>query len=88
MGTHSSELSFSAHVASLFCQHVTPQFTDGLTWDQHREAVADLMIETVEAYAPGFKASVIARQNLSPLDQERILASATIRPMLTFTYGQ
>jgi phytoene dehydrogenase-like protein len=29
------------------------------------------MIDTVEAYAPGFKASVIARQILSPLDLER-----------------
>jgi phytoene dehydrogenase-like protein len=38
-----------AHVASLFCQHVTPQFTNGSTWDQHREAVANLIIETVEA---------------------------------------
>lgn len=35
-------------------------------------AVADLMIETVETYAPGFKASVIARQILSPLDLERV----------------
>jgi phytoene dehydrogenase-like protein len=61
-----------AHVASLFCQHVTPQFADGSTWDQHRETVADLMIDTVEAYAPGFKASVIARQSFSPLDLERI----------------
>ena len=61
-----------AHVATLFCQHVSPQFADGSTWDQHRETVADLMIETVEAYAPGFKASVIARQSLSPLDLERI----------------
>jgi len=61
-----------AHVASLFCQHVAPQFTDGSTWDQHRETVADLMMDTVEAYAPGFKASVIARQSLSPLDLERI----------------
>jgi len=61
-----------AHVATLFCQHVSPHFTDGSTWDQHREAVADLMIDTVEAYAPGFRASVIARQNLSPLDLERI----------------
>jgi phytoene dehydrogenase-like protein len=61
-----------AHVATLFCQHVTPQFADGSTWDQHRDAVADLMIDTVEAYAPGFKASVIARQSLSPLDLERI----------------
>jgi phytoene dehydrogenase-like protein len=61
-----------AHVASLFCQHVMPQFADGSTWDLHRETVADLMIDTVEAYAPGFKASVIARQSLSPLDLERI----------------
>jgi phytoene dehydrogenase-like protein len=30
------------------------------------------MIETVEAYAPGFKTSVIARQSFSPLDLERI----------------
>jgi phytoene dehydrogenase-like protein len=63
-----------AHVASLFCQHVAPQFTDGSSWDQHRETVADLMIDTVEAYAPGFKASVIARQILSPFDLTRIFA--------------
>ncbi len=61
-----------AHVASLFCQHVTPQFADGSSWDQHRDTVADLMIDTVESYAPGFRESVIARQSLSPLDLERI----------------
>ncbi|HSV00723.1 MAG TPA: NAD(P)/FAD-dependent oxidoreductase, partial [Roseiarcus sp.] len=59
------------HVASLFCQHVAPQLPDGRSWDEAREAVADLMIDTVEGYAPGFKASVIARQILSPLDLER-----------------
>lgn len=63
-----------AHVASLFCQHVTPQFADGSTWDEHRETVADLMIDTVESYAPGFKATVVARQSLSPLDLERIFS--------------
>src|SRR5580704_13661959 len=61
-----------AHVASLFCQHVAPHFADGTSWDEHRETVADLMIDTVETYAPGFKASVIARQSLSPLDLERM----------------
>lgn len=60
------------HVASLFCQHVTPRFADGSSWDQHRETVADLMIDTVEEYAPGFKASVVGRQSLSPFDLERI----------------
>ena len=61
-----------AHVASLFCQHVAPQFTDGSSWDQHRETVADLMIDTVDPDAPGFKASVVGRQSLSPFDLERI----------------
>jgi phytoene dehydrogenase-like protein len=60
-----------AHVASLFCQHVAPELPDGRSWDDHRDEVADLMIDTVETYAPGFKASVIARQALSPLDLER-----------------
>jgi phytoene dehydrogenase-like protein len=59
------------HVASLFCQHVAPQLPNGDSWDRHREAVADLMIDTVEARAPGFKASVLGRQINSPLDLER-----------------
>ncbi|HJQ60568.1 MAG TPA: NAD(P)/FAD-dependent oxidoreductase [Vineibacter sp.] len=60
-----------AHVASLFCQHVQPQLSDGRSWDDHREAVADLMIATVDRYAPGFAASVVGRQIFSPLDLER-----------------
>jgi phytoene dehydrogenase-like protein len=59
------------HVASLFCQHVAPVLPGGRSWDGAREEVADLMIDTVERYAPGFRASVIARQILSPLDLER-----------------
>jgi phytoene dehydrogenase-like protein len=59
------------HVASLFCQHVAPELPDGRSWDDHREEVADLMISTVDKYAPGFAASVIGRQVLSPLDLER-----------------
>jgi phytoene dehydrogenase-like protein len=59
------------HVASLFCQHVAPQLPDGASWDAHREAVADLMIDTVNAHAPNFKAAVLGRQIMSPLDLER-----------------
>ena len=59
------------HVASLFCQHVAPQFADGSSWDNHRDTVADLMW-TVEAFAPGFKSSVIARQAFAPRDLERV----------------
>jgi phytoene dehydrogenase-like protein len=59
------------HVASLFCQHVAPQLPNGESWDAHREGVADLMIETVNRYAPNFKAAVLGRQIKSPLDLER-----------------
>lgn len=59
------------HVASLFCQHVAPELPDGASWDDKRDEVADLMIATVDRFAPGFAQSVIARQALSPLDLER-----------------
>jgi phytoene dehydrogenase-like protein len=59
------------HVASLFCQHVAPELPDESSWDDHREAVADLMIATVDAYAPNFKRAVLARQIFTPLDLER-----------------
>jgi phytoene dehydrogenase-like protein len=61
-----------AHVASLFCQHFAPELPNGRSWDDAQEDVADLIIETVDRYAPGFSASVIARQSLSPLGLERI----------------
>ena len=59
------------HVASLFCQHVQPALSGSRSWDDHREEVADLMIATVDRYAPGFQQSVVGRQILSPLDLER-----------------
>ncbi len=62
-----------AHVASLFCQHFNPDLPDGQSWDDARETVADLIIDTVEEYAPGFRAAVIGRQVKTPLDLERDL---------------
>lgn len=59
------------HVASLFVQHVAPRLPDGRSWDEAKEELADVVIETVTRHAPNFKASVIARQVLSPLDLER-----------------
>jgi phytoene dehydrogenase-like protein len=59
------------HVASLFVQYVAPQLPGGRSWDDAKEDFADLVIDTVSAHAPNFKASVIARQVLSPLDLER-----------------
>jgi phytoene dehydrogenase-like protein len=59
------------HVASLFVQHVAPHLPDGRSWDQAKDAFADLVVDTVTQHAPNFKAAVIARQVLSPLDLER-----------------
>jgi phytoene dehydrogenase-like protein len=59
------------HVASLFVQYAAPRLPGARSWDDAREEFADLVIDTVTAYAPNFKASVIARQVLSPLDLER-----------------
>jgi phytoene dehydrogenase-like protein len=61
------------HVASLFCQHVHPNLPEvtGRSFDDARDAIADLMIDAVDGLAPNFRASVIARRALTPLDLER-----------------
>jgi phytoene dehydrogenase-like protein len=55
------------HVASLFCQ----QFAPGHDWDADEAKAADTIIDTVEAHAPGFRASILGQQILSPLGLER-----------------
>jgi phytoene dehydrogenase-like protein len=63
-----------AHVASLFAQHFDYTLPDGQSWHEARERAADLIIDTVTQHAPNFRASVIARSSLSPLDLEEKLA--------------
>jgi phytoene dehydrogenase-like protein len=58
------------HVASLFCQHVKPELSGGRSWHDHRDQVANLMIDTVDRWAPGFKSSVLGYMALTPLDLE------------------
>jgi phytoene dehydrogenase-like protein len=57
------------HVASLFCQQVAPVLADR-RWADAREEVADHMIDAVTAYAPNFRASVLGRVALTPVDLE------------------
>ncbi|TQV80107.1 NAD(P)/FAD-dependent oxidoreductase [Exilibacterium tricleocarpae] len=59
------------HVASLFCQQFRPHLAGGASWDRHREAAAETIIDTVTRYAPNFRDSIIATQIHSPLDLER-----------------
>ncbi len=59
------------HVASLFCQQFAPELPDGRDWDAEEDKAADTVIDTVEEYAPGFRASILGRQVLSPKGLER-----------------
>src|SRR5260221_7091270 len=82
------------HVASLFCQHFNPTLPGGRSWDEEREAAADVIVETVNRHAPNFKKSILARKILSPLDLERhfgltggdiFLAALTLHPLFSAT---
>ncbi|MEO0575573.1 MAG: NAD(P)/FAD-dependent oxidoreductase [Pseudomonadota bacterium] len=53
------------HVASLFCQHVSPD-----TDPAQRDDIARRMIATVDRYAPGFEESVLGYVALTPADLE------------------
>jgi phytoene dehydrogenase-like protein len=59
------------HVASLFCQHFRYRLPGGGDWDAERERAADAVIDQVSRFAPNFRASVLGRRVLSPLDLER-----------------
>lgn len=57
-------------VMSVIVQYA-PYAVRGDGWDARREAFGDLVVRTMDAYAPGLAASVVARQVLTPLDLER-----------------
>ncbi|XP_042315169.1 pyridine nucleotide-disulfide oxidoreductase domain-containing protein 2 [Sceloporus undulatus] len=61
------------HVISLFTQYTPYMLAGGKQWNNHeRDDYADRVFDCVEAYAPGFKASVIGRDVLTPPDLEQI----------------
>jgi phytoene dehydrogenase-like protein len=61
------------HVASLFCQHFQRELPGGKSWDDEKDAAADAIIDAIDAHAPNFRSSIVARQIKSPLDIERDL---------------
>jgi len=63
------------HVASLFCQQFAPDLPDGRSWSDPAEeqGAIDAIFDTIEHYAPGFRASVLGYSALSPLGLERKL---------------
>jgi phytoene dehydrogenase-like protein len=59
------------HLMSMFVQYAPYELRVG-SWDDEREAFADRCFDLLNEYAPNFKASVLDRQVLTPLDLERV----------------
>jgi len=66
------------HVASLFCQHFNYQLPNGRSWNDaiERQSAIDLVLNTVNNYAPNFRQSLLGHSALSPLDLEKIFGLA------------
>jgi phytoene dehydrogenase-like protein len=58
------------HLMSIFVQYAPYRLAEG-HWDDVKEPFADRCLELLERHAPGFRASVLHREVLSPLDLER-----------------
>ena len=58
------------HVLSCFVQYAPYKLAQG-TWDDHKEAFGDTVVDTIAEHAPNIKKIIIARQVLTPLDLER-----------------
>jgi phytoene dehydrogenase-like protein len=59
-----------SHVVSAYVQYA-PYHLRGTTWDAERDALGNAATNTIAEYAPGFEASILAREVITPLDLER-----------------
>jgi phytoene dehydrogenase-like protein len=58
------------HILSCFVQYAPYALACG-TWDEHREAFGDTVVDTLAEYAPNIRQIILHRQVLTPLDLER-----------------
>src|SRR6187399_1947194 len=58
------------HVMSCFVQYAPYHLKEG-SWDDHREAFGDTVVNTIAEYAPNLRNIVLHRQVVTPLDLER-----------------
>jgi phytoene dehydrogenase-like protein len=57
------------HVVSAYVQYA-PYSLRRSSWDAERNRLGDVVTRTIDAYAPGFESSVVARQVITPADLE------------------
>ncbi len=58
------------HVMSCFVQYAPYHLREG-SWDDHREAFGDTVVNTIAQHAPNIKDIILHRQVVTPLDLER-----------------
>src|SRR5262249_62144599 len=68
------------HVASVYVQFAPYRLADG-DWAARRDALGDVVVRTLEEYAPGLGARVLGRQVLTPLDLESTYGLTGGHPM-------
>ena len=69
---------------SVIVQSAPYHLRDGvlpMAWDDHRDALGDTVLQTLEQYAPGISALVEARQVITPLDVERDYGATEGHPL-------
>jgi phytoene dehydrogenase-like protein len=52
------------------CVQYAPYHLRGTTWNAQRDRLGDVTTLTIAQYAPGFEASIVAREVITPLDLE------------------
>jgi phytoene dehydrogenase-like protein len=58
------------HVMQIFVQYAPYRLSEG-SWEDRKEPFGDRCMEIIDAYAPGFRRSVLHREVLTPVDIER-----------------
>jgi len=60
------------HTMTCFVQYAPSELRSG-SWDDQREQVAETVLATLEAYAPGIRGLILHSQVVTPLDIERTI---------------
>ena len=58
------------HVMSIYVQYAPFRLRDGASWDEQRSRLGDIVLRTLEEYAPGLSAIVEHQQVITPADLE------------------
>jgi phytoene dehydrogenase-like protein len=75
--------SNGGHVLSAYVQFAPYALRDG-SWDERREELAKVAVDTIERRAPGLLSLIVSRQVITPLDLERdygMTGDANPRPL-------